>query len=249
MLDFARKFLAPEPTVFHITHWKAGSQWIHKILREVAYQEPSLQVVAPTGTMEQVLHRPILRGAIYPTVYLTAEQFAKVRLPRGALKFVVIRDLRDTLVSAYFSLRYSHKAEPNVLYFREKLDKLSEEDGLSLLLDEWLPACAAIQQSWLNAGEDVIRYEDLLSDDIRILRKALFRPLRSFSKRDLATVVLNSRFASVTGGREPGTEDIHNHQRKGIAGDWRNYFTPKITRNLIDRYAPLMQLTGYEVAD
>lgn len=48
MLDFARKFLAPEPTVFHITHWKAGSQWIHKILREVAYQEPSLQVVAPT---------------------------------------------------------------------------------------------------------------------------------------------------------------------------------------------------------
>lgn len=248
LLETARKLIAPEPTVFHVTHWKAGSQWVYQILLQLAEQRPSLTVVQPTSSMEQVLAQPIIPGALYPTIYLTAKDFAAVTLPRGSIKLVVIRDLRDTLVSAYFSLRYSHMLMDNVLPLRKRLDELSLEDGLLFLLDDWLPDCAAIQQSWLDAGEDVIRYEDLLADDTQLLRKALFRPLRRFSKRNLDTVVARNRFASVT-GREPGVEDIQSHQRKGVAGDWRNYLTPKVNRTLNRRYAPLLERAGYQPAD
>src|SRR5690348_1962232 len=87
-----------EPTIFHVTHWKAGSQWLHRILRDIA----------PQILEKQFLIEPIVAGTIYPTVYVTKEQFESVPLPTGSRKFVVIRDLREALVSAYFSIRYSH---------------------------------------------------------------------------------------------------------------------------------------------
>lgn len=47
-------------------------------------------------------------------------------------------------------------------------------------------------------------------------------------------------------GRAPGTEDVFAHQRKGIAGDWKNYFTSQIKDEFKKRFGnPLIQ-TGYE---
>ena len=54
----------------------------------------------------QFLHKPMGAGRIYPTLYITREQFESVPPPLAG--FVVIRDLRDTLVSLYFSLKHSH---------------------------------------------------------------------------------------------------------------------------------------------
>jgi len=94
------------PTVFHITHWKAGSQWIHKILRECW---PN-RIVEPQLYEAQVRHYAIQRGYIYPTVYLSKQDFDDAAVPPDAKRFVVIRDLRDTLVSGYFSFKYSHRS-------------------------------------------------------------------------------------------------------------------------------------------
>src|SRR5690348_2267422 len=108
-----------EPTIFHVTHWKAGSQWLHRILRDIALD----RIVAPQLFEKQFLIEPIVAGAIYPTVYVTKEQFESVPLPTGSKKFVVIRDLRDTLVSAYFSIRYSHAViDKSLAEWRERLE-------------------------------------------------------------------------------------------------------------------------------
>src|SRR6185369_15120835 len=92
------------PTIFHVTHWKAGSQWIKKILRTLApdrYIESQLQI-------GHFLNSPLQEGKIYTAVYVTKDQFESVELPKNWCRFVVIRDLRDTLVSGYFSLKVSH---------------------------------------------------------------------------------------------------------------------------------------------
>ena len=93
-----------DSTVFHVTHWKAGSQWIYKILNALAPE----RIVPPRIGEAQLLFTPLKSGAIYPAVYLTRGQLQSLTLPAKNRKFVIIRDLRDTLVSAYYSLRYSH---------------------------------------------------------------------------------------------------------------------------------------------
>ena len=58
-------------------------------------------------------------------------------------------------------------------------------------------------------------------------------------------MILANRFEARS-GRKPGEEDVTSHERKGIAGDWRNYFTPKVTREFKQRYGSLLVATGYE---
>ena len=230
-------------TVFHITHWKAGSQWIHRILRDIFPK----RIVPPKIHEEQFLKEPLLQGYIYPTVYVTQEQFFSVSLPSDYKKFIVVRDLRDTLVSGYFSIRYSHALVDDTLrVWREKLDSLTMEDGLLLLMDEWLPGSAQIQESWVSTGETVVRYEDLLSKDSEILSDILINKCNLNVPSDkLRTVIEKNRFKQAANGREPGKEDVFSHQRKGISGDWVNYFTPLVIKQFEARYGELISQAGY----
>ena len=158
---------SPEkPTISHITDWKAGSQWIHKILRACV---PDL-IITPQVEVAHFLKSPIQEGKVYPTVYVTKKQFDSVSLLPYWHLFIVIRDLRDTLISAYFSLKTSHSViAPGILTLREKLLSKSLEDGLLYLLDAWLPLCADIQRSWIKSNDTLIHYEDLLLNDLEIL--------------------------------------------------------------------------------
>ena len=84
------------PTVLHVTHAKAGSQWIHKILHHCAPD----RIVAPQYDVVQFLHSPIRSGAIYPTLYLARKTSHVVDHPvtseyRAALR---ARSLEDGLV-------------------------------------------------------------------------------------------------------------------------------------------------------
>ncbi len=234
----------PGPTVFHITHWKAGSQWIYAILRECFPD----RIVEPRVGDVQVRHYPIQRGFVYPTVYLSKSEFDALSLPEDSKWFVVIRDLRDTLVSAYFSFKISHPVlGSEFAALRQKLWDLEQEDGFIYLMDSFLKECAAIQLSWLEAGEPLIRYEDLLEHDLELLTEILIeRCGLDVSPERLREVVLANRFEVQTGGRRRGIEEVTAHQRKAVAGDWRNHFTDRIKRAFKARYGGLLVATGYE---
>lgn len=236
-----------QPTIFHITHWKAGSQWLYKILREIALE----RIVAPQLDEKQFLDAPLVNGAVYPTVYVTKEQFESVVLPESYRKFIVIRDLRDTLISGYFSIRYSHGIiDDRLTRWRDRLETKTIGDGLMMLMDEWLPLSAKIQQSWIEAGEKIIRYEELLVNDLEILEQLLIGHCEiPVTPERLREVVMTNRFENLTGGRRPGEENNMAHERKGVAGDWRNYFTPLVIDNFNEQYGSLLIDTGYLLTD
>lgn len=232
------------PTIFHITHWKAGSQWVRKILEACVPDS----IVTPRVYEAQFLNDPIQPGKIYPTVYVTREQFYSVKLPASWKRFVVIRDLRDTLISVYFSIRFSHQAiADEIVKWRAVLDALSKEKGLLYLLDEWLPRCAVIQQSWLGGEDPLLKYEELLGNDVGIFEEILIdRCQLPVSREYFREVVLANKFERLTAGRERGVEDIKSHERKGISGDWKNHFTDKVTEKFKKKYGKLLIDTGYE---
>ena len=139
---------AVEPAILHVTHWKACSQWLHKIL---AQSVPD-RIVAPQAGQAQVFHWPIKSGGVYPTVYASCQQLRHLPFPPGTSRFVMIRDLRDTLISAYFSFKHSHPIlEAAFGQLKEFLDTLPFDEGMVHLMDTWLYASAVIPLSWRSS--------------------------------------------------------------------------------------------------
>jgi hypothetical protein len=238
------------PTIFHVTHWKAGSQWVYAILNAVAAE----RIVTPEVEVSHFLKDPIIPGMIYPTVYVPREDFEAIPVPENHIKFFVMRDLRDTLISLYFSLRVSHPLGletegeiDNIKRARRILSDLDEERGLLRTMNV-LSLTANIQRSWVNAGLMVVRYEDFLADEYGQFKKMLDYCQIKVRKKWLRQVVANNSF-EIHSGREKGEEDISSHYRKGIAGDWKNYFTDRVEDEFKKRFGAVLITTGYEQDD
>ena len=45
---------------------------------------------------------------------------------------------------------------------------------------------------------------------------------------------------------EEAEEDVRCHERKGIAGDWRNHFTERVKLGFKHRFGDVLLATGYE---
>ena len=121
------------------------------------------------------------------------------------------------------------------------------DDGLIYVMDEWLAACARIQLTSAEAGERLIRFEDLLERDVEILSEVLIDDFGLELDRGLlANVVVQNRFQALSGGRPRGVEDRESHFRKGVAGDWRQYFSNRVKRAFKSRYGGHLIAAGYE---
>jgi len=214
MFNFLKK--KKPVTLFHVTHWKAGSQWIHKILHYCAHE----RVIAPQQDMKHFLQDKILPGKIYPTLYLPYQEFTQVELPQNSKYFVVIRDLRDALISFYFSIKISHSLDEKwIAEGRNKLNEIGiKDEALIYLIEEGLYPFADIQHSWYQSGETLIRYEDILENDVEILTPILVDNL-AISKEFARIAIEDNRFEVITKGRQRGQEDMNSHERKASPGD------------------------------
>jgi len=62
----------------------------------------------------------------------------------------------------------------------------------------------------------------------------------------LRVILWRNSFRRRSGGRRAGSEDTKHHYRKGIAGDWRNYFSPCVKDAFKACYPDLLITLGYE---
>lgn len=266
-----------EPTVFHITHVKSGSQWVYQVLSECA----PTRIIKPRVKVAQFYEDAIVPGMIYPTVYVPRDRFESTLRPRvqpdptagpaadspvlqnwknfveqdrPVKMFVVIRDLRDTLISLYFSLKVSHAIiSDNVAQGHKKLNELEFEDGLLYLFGEGngtaIRVQADIQRSWLpvcqQGGALLVRYEDLIADELTQFEKIVDHCAINISPAQLREIVKRNSFTN-RAGRERGQEDVSSHYRKGISGDWANYFTDRVKAEFKERFGQHLIETGYE---
>jgi Sulfotransferase domain len=234
------------PTIFHVTHWKAGSQWVRSILKHAA---PRRFVQARPGA-EGPIGGPVMPGAIYSPVYTAAAPFrAAVPAHPSHRTFVVIRDPRDTLISWYFSLMYSHAPdEPTVQESRDELRRLSKSDGLALMIRKHLNEVMWIQREWVESGAAVFRYEELRAD-----QQNAFQRIFEFCELDVSDprrrrIVRRHSFIRRTWWRL-GREDVRSYLRKGAVGDWRHHFDDELKRLFKSLHGETLVSTGYEPDD
>lgn len=233
-----------ETALFHVTHWKAGSQWMKGILGELF--GPAMET--PQYHVRHVWANPIKAGRVYPCVYAGKPEFDSLTLEGGKRSFVVIRDLRDTLISAYYSLRNTHEVKVDeIAHYRQMLRRLNQEQGLLYLMDTWLGKSARIQRTWLEAGVQCFRLEDCMGNAPDNLSKMFARGWGLDIHPELIErVATRHSFAKLAGGRHPGTEDLNSHYRKGVAGDWKTHFSIQISDRFKTLYNDLLLRAGYE---
>jgi hypothetical protein len=168
----------------------------------------------------------------------------------------IMRDGRDTLVSAYFHFVRDGGVVKSEL--ERRLGRPVSSDNIRDNLAEFVRLMQISRTATIDYRSHIdkwrqhkhryatLRYEDLLGDTAgeltRVLAQVTGRPP---DVARVANAVAAHDFARVT-GRARGTEDRNTFVRKGTSGDWRNYFTPAAA-SAFDSYAGdvLLEL-GYE---
>ncbi|HEV2392051.1 MAG TPA: sulfotransferase domain-containing protein [Verrucomicrobiae bacterium] len=234
----------PKSTFFHITHHKAASQWMLGIFKELF----GPVVVKPEYHERHIWDRPIQSGRVYSCCYMGKPEFDTLEVPETSRAFVIIRDLRDTLVSAYFSLGFTHELKVDGMdVFRNILNRLGPEGALLYLAEGWLVRAARIQRTWLNSEVPCFKLEDFFSDAPRMLGCMFDQGWGlKVPQGQLDKVAEHHSFFQLSGGRQPGQENVASHYRKGTAGDWRNHFTPRVAERFEQLYNDVLLLAGYE---
>lgn len=234
------------PGTCFITHAKAGSTWIDGILRTLY----GARVMPRSGNLNGVTYYP---EKIYSALFITREELSNFPQFEFLQRFFVMRDLRDTLCSRYFSIRYTHGLSNNKAVLleqqRKELNKLSIQNGMIYLLENGLRRSYDIQLSWLKTGEVLYKYEEIISDPLYYLKFIFdknFHPALSHLEIKRA-IHLNSFEAKY--GRRLGEVDYTSHGRTGRPGDWKNYFTRQLGKQFLNSFGSILVLTGYELDD
>ena len=230
------------PMVFVLGFPKSGTTWACQLIADYL-RLPTPQFAILPHTFEAVVH-----GHQLPT-------------PRHKPLVYVVRDGRDALVSLYFMLlrsarggetRYRHllpgidesadDLRPHAASFLEKVMRDTPTSPAP-----WGEHCRAFfgaRDGGARCG--LLRYEGLLDDGPGELARCVRDLTGDEPETDRVRFAIDKYAFSRVSNRKPGEEDRSSHQRKGVAGDWKNHFTREAAE-VFDRHAgdALVEL-GYE---
>lgn len=230
---------------------KSGTTWMVKLLASL----PGYRAVGNfQGVLERYRSAPP-RSVVHGHDPFDAEMAALRRELPSMRVVLMLRDPRDQLVSRVYHIR----RDPGHVW-HEAFQQMSDEEAMVACIEgrDGLPSAAtmvALPQGWLESGTPLValRYEALLAEPERELGRVLAHVGVVASPRLIRTIVARNRFERLSAGRRfwqsgrpRGSEDPSSHYRKGIAGDWRNHFTPDVVRRFKAALGPTLVEMGYE---
>ena len=200
------------------------------------------------GDKSPLLDEEFMRevGAVYP----------------GARVIHIIRDGRDRTVSSMHrgwrraDQGYLHRLSPEELA-RGKALRAGRPEPSGAFTEEWLRQAArhwrllvgrAAEDGPTLLGSDYteVRYEDLLERPNEEVEKLLGFLGVDTDERLVEHCVRSASFEKLSRGRQRGQEDPSSFYRKGVAGDWRNYFSEEDRRVFKEEAGELLIRLGYE---
>ncbi|MBR8826969.1 MAG: sulfotransferase domain-containing protein [Gomphosphaeria aponina SAG 52.96 = DSM 107014] len=257
-LPFAVKYQSKSINIYHCCVHKSASQWLQSLLFDFrVYQYSGLKACRntkikhggylPTESASEKFPEHTIAGSLH----ISYDNFQKIPKPAHYKAFFVMRDPRDIVVSDYFSLKYSHVPNPGVIETRDKLSTMDEIEGIIYVLNRiHQRRLFTALDSWIDAAKKdpnilLFRFEELTAvDNFAVFKKLLAHCDIAMPDQVLTSLLEEYRFEKLT-GRQQGKEDKRSHLRKGIPGDWQNYFNETISSRFQELTGDLVHRLGY----
>lgn len=189
--------------------------------------------------------------------YIDLDRFEDIRVAR------LIRDPRDLIVSSYFYHKRAGEAwckqvNPTDEDWEEVRGAVPANLPTDYSLTRYLKEVAVEEglhaemefrkyhfQSMLEWPEDdprvmLFRYEDIIGNEARAYRKIL-----SFFGFSLPTRIIGGRLAQQFSSKSKHAEV--KHIRNPYSGQWREHFTPGLTRRFNELYGEILNRYGYSL--
>ncbi len=253
---------SPLINIYHCCTHKSGSQWIKKIfaddivfaysgLKQYSYSHYLPDNIDRRKITERYFDSPFPEYKIISPLYITYDSYKKIPKSIPYKAIFILRDPRDLVVSYYFSMSFSHAANPEIIKTRARLNKINFTDGLIFCIN-WLGdfGTYSAQRSWAEASDEtvlIVKYEDLIGLDSKNYFKKIFEHCEiDLPERKLTILVKKYSFEKMSKGRKPGQENQKHHYRKGISRDWKNYFTEEAKDRFKKETGELLIALDYE---
>lgn len=243
-------------SVLVVEYPKSGGTWLGQLVSGY------LGIPFPRNRM------PVPGRALFHGHYLP-----KGGIPGNKRILYLVRDGRDVMVSLYFhQLIWNEKNRLNpkdVMYHRAQTGFGDFEDVRGNMKDfieytftskpsKWqhftyMGDWASYNDAWLtemesgNTGIYMIRYEEMLRDTYAAMEQLLINHLvqEEIDSGRLHKIVDAFSFEKQA-RRKKGEEKKNSFLRKGIAGDWKNYFGPEEKEAFRHYTGDLLVRLGYE---
>lgn len=170
---------------------------------------------------------------------------------QGSYKgFHLVRDPRDIVVSGYFSHKYSHPVDGPwgqsfLMAHREWLLSVSESEGIMKEIEIAFALKTFVSWKFDDPNILELKFEDLLNEPVIHFERIFDFIQFPFNKRALRQAIRKYSFEKRT-GRKPGQEDQYSHLRKGVPGDWVNYFSADHKAYFKEKWGTMVPDLGYE---
>jgi hypothetical protein len=233
---------------FFFGHHRCGTTWMRDIIRGLC-NETKTNYYVIGGTDSNHKNNPDNKNKFI--CYVNAKPNHTLQIENPSKGFHLIRDPRDCLVSDYFSRKYSHSiSHPRMATLRSELLDLPLEQGLLRML-EFQQSYGYINQieNWkIGSNKNIldIKYEELVSDEHGHIKRIISFLDMVIEEEIVERIINECSFTEIT-GRQPGQEERKDHRRKGVSGDWKNYFyeeTP-LKKDIYDVLEPIILNLGY----
>jgi hypothetical protein len=235
---------------------KSGTTWLERMVasypgfHELLIPEVAAYELATGGSNDYELPDDFFsrldRMLVITKMHVHGSPHNVELLRRAGVRYAVLfRDLRDVAVSHHFYVRNTPWHPEHPVYAG-----LSVEEGLAEFARRSLVAWAGWVRSWHEHLDDelgmVVRYEELLEDTVGVMTALAKHFELDSSPQAIGRIVEQQRFERLAAGRRRGEERSSSFFRKGIAGDWKNHFTPQLTEMYANLLGDFLVEFGYE---
>lgn len=235
-LIFINSIAIQNKSVLVVEYPKSGGTWLGQLVAG------SLDLPFPRNQF------PTVKRSLYHSHYLPT-----FNIPKNNPILFLVRDGRDVMVSLYHHQllwNEKNKLSPKDVHYHRKNVPFDDYENVKKNLGAFIKYSFEhrppkwqqftfmgnwfdYNQAWLaekkrNPNVHLVRYEDLLENTGKTLLQLLqaLQLPNAIDHKKVEKIVHTFSFQNQA-KRNQGEEDAHSFLRKGIRGDWKNYFGPE----------------------
>jgi len=250
-LDRTKQFEFRDTDVVLATYPKSGTTWMSKILVELraamGSPKPKLEYLefqrGPIACIDNI--EKLADPRVYKT-HLVVDYYKKPLAERKTKVIVVNRNVKDALVSFY----HFYASNPFLGKFKGSFSDFMEMVKVNRVQNwfNWVEGWWAYKE---HANVLFLTYEDMKTDAAHEIRKVCDFLGYDVSDDTIADVAQKSSFSSMRADTElnemlsrAADPTISPFLRKGIVGDWNNYFTDELNNYVDSLYKDRIESKG-----